>query len=173
MTLTYTAATTTATATANTTTSGGPSSGGSTGTGSADGGVLGSQPGFVSSSQIAALLAGQLIPSGKAAKIAALLTGGGFAVAFKALEAGTAVIDWYEVPAGAKLAKKAKRKPVLVGAGQRTFSAAGTATIKIKLTVAGKSLLKHAKKLKLSAKGTFTPASEPPITAFKTFVLKR
>jgi hypothetical protein len=123
--------------------------------------------------EITALLGGKLTPSGKAAKIAALLKSGGFTVTFKALEAGSAAIDWYYLPPGAKLAKKAKPKSVLVGAGQRTFSAAGTATIKIKLTAAGKSLLKHATKLKLTAKGTFTPTGKTAITATRTFVLKR
>jgi hypothetical protein len=122
---------------------------------------------------IPALLAGQLTPSGKKAKIAALLKSGGFTVAFKALEAGTVVINWYYLPPGAKLAKKAKPKPVLVASGKLTFSAAGTAKVKLKLTAAGKSLLKHAKKLKLTAKGTFTPTGKTPITASKTFVLKR
>jgi virginiamycin B lyase len=139
---------------------------------SSGGGVLGTQTAFVSSARIAALLAGELTPSGKAAKIAALLKDGGFGIRFKALEAGTAVIDWYEVPAGAKLAKKAKPKPVLIGAGQHTFAAAGTATIKIKLTVVGKNLLRHAKQLRLTAKGTFTPAGEAKISTTKTFVLK-
>ena len=139
---------------------------------SSGGGVLGTQTAFVSSAQIAALLAGELTPSGKAAKIAALLKDGGFGIRFKALEAGTAVIDWYEVPAGAKLAKKAKPKPVLIGAGQHTFAAAGTAMIKIKLTAVGKNLLRHAKQLRLTAKGTFTPAGEAKISATKTFVLK-
>jgi predicted ArsR family transcriptional regulator len=120
--------------------------------------------------QIRALLAGELTPSGKAAKIASLLKGKGFTVTFKALEAGTAVIAWYEVPAGAKLAEKPK--PVLVAAGQRTFLAAGTAKIKIKLTSAGKRLLNHARKLKLTSKGTFTPTGKTPVTATKVFVLK-
>jgi phosphodiesterase/alkaline phosphatase D-like protein len=123
--------------------------------------------------QIAALIARQLGPSGKAARIATLLKRSAFAVVFKALEAGTAVIGWYYLPPGAKLAKKAKPKPVLVAFGKLTFSAAGTATVKLKLTAAGKGLLKHAKRLKLTAKGTFTPTGETPITAFKTFVLKR
>ena len=81
------------------------------------------------------------------------------------------MIDWYEVPAGAKLAKKAK--PVLVGMGERTFSAAGTATIKIKLTVAGRSVLKHTNKLKLTAKGTFTPAGKTKVSATNVFLLRR
>lgn len=122
--------------------------------------------------QIPVLLAGELTPSGKAAKIASLLKGGGFTLTFKALEAGTAVIDWYEVPSGAKLAEKPKPKPVLVAAGQRTFSAAGTAKIKIKLTSVGKRLLDHARKLRLTAKGTFTPTGKTPVTATKVFVPK-
>ncbi len=123
--------------------------------------------------QIATLLGREITPSGKAAKIAVLLRSGAFSTSFRALAAGTAVINWYQVPPGAKLAKKAKPKPVLVASGQRSFSAAGTAKIKIKLTAAGKRLLKHAKKLKLTAKGTFTPTGKTPITTTKVFVLKR
>jgi hypothetical protein len=59
------------------------------------------------------------------------------------------------------------------GAGQRTFSAPGTGTIEIKLTAAGRRLLKHAKKLKLTARGTFTPTGKTPVRAMKTFVLER
>jgi len=126
-----------------------------------------------SPAQIAALLASQLTPAGKAARIAALLKSGGFSMAFKALDAGTAVIDWYQVPHGAKVSKKTKPTPILVGAGYLTFSAAGTATMQIKLTATGKRLLKHAKKLKLTAKGTFTPTGTAAIAATRTFVLKR
>ena len=75
----------------------------------------------ISSAQIAALLGGQLTPSGKTAKIAALLKAGAFAFAYKALEAGSATIDWYQLPSGAKLAKNnnsSKKKPVLVAAGE-------------------------------------------------------
>ena len=118
-------------------------------------------------------MAGELNPSGKAAKIATLLKGGAFNCVFDAPEAGTFLIDWYQVPAGAKLAKKTKPKPVLVAAGQGTFSAAGSATIKIKLTAAGKRLLKHTKQLKVTAKSTFTPAGSAAITVTRVFVLKR
>jgi hypothetical protein len=123
--------------------------------------------------QIAHLLAQAPIPSGKAARLAVLLKRGGFSVVFKAPEAGTAAIAWYEVPRGATISKRAKPKPVLVGAGQRRFSAAGTATIDIKLTAVGKRLLKHAKKLKLTAKGVFTPPGRTPISITRIFVLKR
>jgi hypothetical protein len=54
-----------------------------------------------------------------------------------AVEAGTVVVNWYQLPAGAKLATKSKPKPVLVASGRLTFSAAGTNTIKLKLTAQG------------------------------------
>jgi uncharacterized repeat protein (TIGR01451 family) len=130
-------------------------------------------PSSVGSAQIAALLVSQLAPTGTSARIAALLKRGGFTVSFRALEPGTAVIDWYEVPPGAKLAKNTKPKPVLVGAGRLRFSAAGTAKIRIRLTVAGKRLLRHARQLRLTARGTFTPTGEARVTATRTFLLRR
>ena len=136
-------------------------------------GGSGGAPTSVSPTQVARLLASEITPSGKRAKIAALLKSGAYTALFKALEAGTAVIVWYRVPPGARLATKTKAKPVLIAAGKHTFKAAGTATIKIKLTPAGKRLLKHAKQLKLTAKGTFTPTGKKPISKTKTFVLKR
>jgi hypothetical protein len=123
--------------------------------------------------QIASLLTGEITPAGKTAKIAALLKSDVFSISFRALEAGTAVIGWYEVPSGAHLANRAKPKPVLVASGRQSFSAAGTATIKIKLTAAGRRLLKHARQLRLTAKGTFTPVGKAPIGTTKSFVLKR
>ena len=96
-----------------------------------------------------------------------------YTVLFKAPEAGTAVLDWYELPAGAKLARKSKPKPVLVASGERTFSAAGTAKITLKLTTAGKLLLKHARHLQLTAKCAFTPTGEAPVEVKRAFSLRR
>ncbi len=133
----------------------------------------GSPPATVSSAQIAALLGQQLIPSGKAAMIATLLKNGGLTMPFKALEAGTLSVQWYEVPSGAKLAKHSKAKPVLVASGQMSFPAAGTSQVKVRLTAAGKRLLKHAKQLKLTAKGVFTAnSSKLPVAGTKLFLLK-
>lgn len=115
----------------------------------------------------------QLTPSGKAATIAALRKSRAFHLKFKALSPGKAVVSWYHVPKGAKLAKKDKPKPVLVATGKATFTAAGTKTITVRLTSAGKRLLKRAKKLKLTARGTFTPTGKSTVSATKTFTLKR
>ena len=150
-----------------------PSSGSSTGNPSAGGSGGGTTTATISPAQITALLAQQLMPSGKAAKIATLLKNGGLTMSFKALEAGTLVVGWYEVPPGAKLAKHVKAKPVLVASGQMTFLAAGTGKIKIRLTAAGKRLLKHAKRLKLTAKGTFTPNGRATVSTVRAFALRR
>jgi subtilase family serine protease len=138
--------------------------------------LVGSAPGglaAIASTQIAAQILRQLTPSGSTAKIATLLKSGAFSVKYQALEAGTATIEWVELPTGAKLAKHAKPKPVLIASGRMSFSAAGTATIKLRLSPTGKALLKHAKQLKLTAKGTFTPTGNTPVSATKSFVLKR
>ena len=120
-----------------------------------------------------AALRSQLAPHGKTAKIAALLKHG-YRVAFRAPGAGTVVIDWYELPKGAHLAKhKPKPKPVLVAIGTAKFAAAGTESITLKLTTKGRHLLKAAKHIRLTAKGTFTATGTPPVTATKSFTLTR
>jgi Trypsin/IPT/TIG domain len=141
---------------------------GGTGSGTPSGGVLGSTAASVSPGQIESLLR-QLLSH--TAKIAALLKSG-LALTVSAPEAGVAVINWYQVPPGAKLAR-AKAKPVLVASGQASFSAAGTARLKLKLTAAGRRLLKSAKSFKLTAKGIFTPTGQAPVSVRKSLTLKR
>lgn len=85
------------------------------------------------------------------------------------------LVQWYEVPTGARLAKARRRKAaaVLVASGKALFRSAKTQTIKLKLTRAGKRLLEHATRLKLTATGTFTPRRGKRVSARKRFVLKR
>jgi hypothetical protein len=136
-----------------------------------EGSALASKTAVVSAAQVAALLGGELVPSGKRANIAALLKNGGFVRALRALEGGVATIGWYQVPPGAKVAKQAK--PVLVATGRLTFTTAGTATIKIRLTKAGRALLKRVKRAALTARGTFTPAGASPVVVLRRFTLRR
>jgi subtilase family serine protease len=126
----------------------------------------------ITSTQLKALLLANLTPSPKTAKTASLLTSGGYSLTFKAPEAGALTIAWYELPPGAKLAK-AKPKPILVATGLVKFSAAGTKTLKLKLTAASKALLKRSRQVKLTAKGTFTPSGASPVSATKPITLKR
>ncbi len=118
---------------------------------------------------IAAMLA-KIVPSGKAAKIPVILKHG-FSFALASAGAGTLTISWYEVPHGAHLSKKVK--PILVATGTTTFAGAGAGKLVVKVTGAGKRLLRHAKKISLTAEGTFARAGRPPSTARKNFVIKR
>jgi subtilase family serine protease len=127
----------------------------------------------IGSAQLRGSLVAQLTPSGNAARIGNLLKPGGGSLAFTALQAGSLVIDWYELPSGAKPGKNAKPKPVLVASAHITFTAAGRRTVKLALTRAGRTLLARAKQIRLSAKGTFTPRGKAPITATKSLLLKR
>jgi hypothetical protein len=127
-------------------------------------------PVLASPNLLRALLRHEIAPRGKAAKIAAILKAGGYVLSFRAPEAGRALIRWYLVP---KRAQLAKAKPVLVAVGQTRFTAAGTKKIKLKLTAEGKRLLKHAKRLKLTSKGSFTPAGGTVVTLSKTFTVRR
>ncbi|MFZ1153929.1 MAG: hypothetical protein WAN93_03380 [Solirubrobacteraceae bacterium] len=144
------------------------SGGNSTGTGS------GSNPGNVtdtiSSAQLKASLVRQLIPTGKAASSTALLKHGGYTTSFTAVEAGTLSIAWYEQPSGAKLANKTTAKPVLVAAGKLVFPAAGTGRLTVKLTAQGKRLLRHVRRVRLTAKGTFVPRSGVGVDVVEGFV---
>lgn len=121
--------------------------------------------------QMQALLAKILAPSGRAFSIPAVLKANGSKFAFRAPEAGVAVIDWYEIPASHP--HRPKPKPVLVASGQLSFQAGQRAKIAITLTRAGRTLLKHSKKLKLTATATFTPAGQAPVRATRTILLGR
>jgi hypothetical protein len=106
-----------------------------------------------------------LAPGGAPAKIGALLKHGGLTETFTAPEPGALVIQWWQVPPGAHLAKRSKRNPVLVAQGGAVFSVAGAGKIKVSLTGAGRRLLASAKDLKLTASVRFTPTALPPIVA--------
>ncbi len=127
--------------------------------------------------EVEAAIAAHLPPSGRNATIAALLKRGGFASVFKAPRAGTATIDWWYVPPGAKLSAKAASKkkppaPVLVASGKRTFYEAGSGVIKVRLTAAGRGLLKRSKRVRLTAKAVFTASGKTLYRASKSFELK-
>ncbi|MGC2375540.1 MAG: Ig-like domain-containing protein [Solirubrobacteraceae bacterium] len=127
----------------------------------------------ISVAQLKALLARQLVPSGKAATIPALLKHGGYSFSFAAPEAGGLTVQWYELPKGAKLAGHTKAKPVLVASGKVTFQAAGTGKLNLRLTSAGRRVLRHAKRMTLTAKGTFAPRSGAIVNVATGFTLKR
>ncbi len=127
---------------------------------------VGANPG-VSAAEIANLLDGQLAP---VAKIGALLKRR-VVMKLRVPVAGLATIAWYYLPPGAKLARHAK--PVLVASGRASFPTPRTAMIRIIPTTAGKRLLKHATRIRLTVEGVFTPTGAAPIVTKRALVLRR
>ena len=125
-----------------------------------------------SAAAILARLASQLTPTTHNAHVASLLKHGYYSFSFTSLSAGKLLVDWYEVPKGAHVSSaKSKPKPVLVATVTVSFTSASKKTVKLRLTRAGKSLLKAHRSIKLTAKGVFTPSGGRPVTWLKTFVL--
>jgi len=130
-------------------------------------------PARPSAAQIKALLERELAPSGKAARIASLRRRGSFTLKFKALEAGTATVTWYEPAHTASPAKKAKARPILIASGKLRFTAAGTKSLSLRLTAAGKTLLRHTThRLQLTAHGVFVPVGSSAVAVSRGFSLK-
>jgi phosphatidylinositol-3-phosphatase len=105
----------------------------------------------VTASQIKALLSRELAPSGKAAKIGALLRNHGYKLRLRALEAGRLLVRWY--------ALGHRRSRSLIATATVRFPVAGTTTAKVRLTGAGRRLLRRSHSVKLLAQETFTAAS--------------
>ncbi len=113
------------------------------GAGGGGGGGAGGPGGF-------ALLPGtKLVKGGTGARLGALVPGPGL------LRAGPAANGAARVSVAARSRKK--RKPKLVGAARRRVKAAGKAYVTVRLTRAGKALLKRRGKLKLRIRVSFKP----------------
>jgi hypothetical protein len=123
----------------------------------------GGGPGRPTAAQIRASLRKQIVPRGKAKRIRKQLTHG-YKLRFRALVAGTAKVGWY---------LRTRGKLVLIAGGRHRFAAAGRATIVMKLSKAGRRALRGGKRLRLRAKGSFTPTPDPAVTAARRFTLRR
>jgi hypothetical protein len=126
-------------------------------------------------SVVAALIARQLAPHGRGARIASLSSSGVFSAMFRAPEAGTAQVDWYYLQRGGqgvgRGAGNGASSRVLIASGARTFRAAGSAALKIHLTAAGRRLLKGSQRVRLTATCVFTPLGQTPVRTSATFEL--
>jgi hypothetical protein len=126
-----------------------------------------------SNAQIKIQLLRNLAPPGRASRISAMLRNGAYVQALDALTAGKAVIGWYyHLPKHGHLGK-GKPPSVLIATAARTFTAAGTVRITIRLTRSGEHLLRGARQLKLTAEDRFTPTGRRVILVTATFTLTR
>lgn len=137
---------------------------------SAHGGVLGYHAGHIGAAEIAALLRKEIVPREGFARISALLAVPRYTLAFRALEAGGAVVKWYAMPSGGST-RKGRGKPVLIATGRAVFAKAGTTKLAIEMTAAGRRLLRSSRSLRCTAEGTFTPHDGGPVVAARSFAL--
>lgn len=138
---------------------------------SARGGVLGYHSADVGTAEIAALLRKEIVPHGGSARSATLLSSPRYTLAFRALEAGTAVVEWYALPSG-RSTGRGRAKPVLIGTGRVGFAKAGTGKLVIELTAAGRRTLRSGGSRRCTAEGTFTPRGGGPVVAVRPFTLR-
>ena len=131
-----------------------------------------------SATQIAADLLAQLAHLGKSTTITALMRPAGLALAFHGPVAGTVVLSWYYLPRGARLGSRSRVKAVLVARG--TLRGAGKAAdspwsgiVKMRLTRAGRRLLRHVRHLRITAQYIFTRVGAAPIAVSTAFTLRR
>lgn len=108
-----------------------------------------------------------------AARIATLLKRRGYTLTFTALTAGRLTINWTSVAVAGPARATPGKAGVLVAAGTVSFTKAGTLKLQIKLTAPGRRLLAVARRLRLSARGTFVPTGQSAIIALTRFTLAR
>jgi beta-galactosidase len=118
----------------------------------------------VSTHQIRAALAAILRPHGPRGRIGQLLRHSGYTVRFDAPEPGRLVIAWYHTRA---------RHRLLVAHAALTLHRAGPVTVTIRLTFRGRSLLRHAHHLRLTAKARFTPVAGKTVRAARPITIAR
>jgi hypothetical protein len=90
---------------------------------------------------------------------------------FSAPSAGQLSIAWNLVQRGAHLASKSNT--VVIAVATARIAIGGQVRVKMKLTRRGRARLDAARRLKVTAKATFTPPGRPGITGLKTFTLRR
>ena len=137
--------------------------------GSAPGGGVAerARPRGPSRAAIARALRRLLTPTGRAARISALLRSGRFSFAFTAPAAGRVTIAWYARP------QRAKRPRALLAAGAHRFTASRQpAHIAVALTAAGRAAL-HAGTRRLTVRVRFAPATGTPVAITAAVRLRR
>jgi len=120
--------------------------------------------------QLLAALERQLA-SVERAHIRSLLKSGAVKFTFLAPAAGTLALSWLQVATGAHGA--GKHKPVLIARVSVAYTSASTKTLTLKLTRAGKHLIRSGKRIRLTAQSVFTLPGRTPVTWQTTFTLSR
>ena len=109
-------------------------------------------------------LHGRLVPHGKRASLASVNSIRGYIEPIEALTRGTLTVRW-TFNAGART--------IVVATGTAYVPTVGHTAIRIRLTRKGASLLAQKMTVTLTATGTFTRRGASPVSATRTFALRR
>jgi hypothetical protein len=116
--------------------------------------------------QIEKVLRTQIRPSRRKLRIAPLLKGGSERLAFRLVGAGSLRLSW----SADRLRTQTQAEP-LVATARVIFDHTSTIAVKLKLTRAGKRLLRHRTHVDIAAKARFTPIGRAPVVVKKRFAL--
>ncbi|MDA0162261.1 SBBP repeat-containing protein [Solirubrobacter ginsenosidimutans] len=105
-------------------------------------------------------LALRLAPRGKPGHIDTLVATGGITLPLKSLTAGRAEVRW-------------RARGETIASGRHGFTDARTGTIRLRLTAAGRRVLRRADRVTVTAEATFTRRVKPPIAARRRFAVER
>src|ERR1035441_4862377 len=129
-------------------------------------------PSHAEAEVIAEWLGKQIVPQEKVARIGIFLGRHTIALPFTAKKAGTAQVKWYGRTAVRREGKNQHRL-VLLAYGRAVFPVAGHGAVDMKLSTAGRRLLRGLERLRLIANGTFAPPGVTPVSAMSAISLRR
>jgi len=132
---------------------------------------VGPPGGSTSVARLRTALAGALAPRGAAARIRTLLRHGSYPMLAGGLAAGSLHVSWSFQPR--RLAGHRRPKAITVATGGAVVSSAGSATVTITLTGAGRRLLKRATRVALTATGALSTVGAGAVSATRAFTLSR
>ena len=75
-------------------------------------------------------------------------------------------------PQAPRAARAAAKKPVVLASGRHRFVTAGTGTLRLKLTSAGRRVIRHAKSLKVAIVTRYTPAEGKAVTVTQRLTVR-
>jgi Bacterial Ig-like domain len=129
-----------------------------------------------SATRLEPLIATQLARYERTVHVVLLLRRGMFKALFRAPTAGKATIEWLYLARRRRRRGRSSpsaRARVRVASGSRTFHLAGSETLEVRLTGAGRRLLRARSRVTLTATCVFVPAAGTAVRSSRTFSLGR
>jgi hypothetical protein len=123
----------------------------------------------LSAAEVLTVLRTQLARVQHRARISSLRRRGLYAFSVAAPGPGTLELVWYQTAQGARHSQRTK--PLVVALSTTAYASAGTKSVSLRLTSAGRRLMAHSSSLELTLKGVFVQPQGRPLVWLKTVVL--